>query len=69
MLSGLVSLSWTRALSEYVNVDRCNTLITECRDGLPRPQLARRSNSTALARRHRAGPENRGSQSLRISNI
>eukprot|EP00971_Amphidinium_carterae_P125290 2482376-Amphidinium_carterae.1 len=56
-------------ISEPVNLDRCNTLITECRGGLPRPHLAGRANSTALAWRRRAAPKSRGSQSLRVSHM
>eukprot|EP00971_Amphidinium_carterae_P141119 2796447-Amphidinium_carterae.1 len=46
----------------------CNTLNTESRGGLPRPQLAGRANPTALVWRQRAaGPKMRGSQTLRAS--
>eukprot|EP00971_Amphidinium_carterae_P124109 2458358-Amphidinium_carterae.1 len=47
------------AISESVSLERCNTVITESTGGLPRPQLAGRANSTALAWKQRAGPTNR----------
>eukprot|EP00971_Amphidinium_carterae_P093382 1847741-Amphidinium_carterae.1 len=55
-----------RRISESVNLDRCNTLITESAFGLPGPQLPGRADSTALVWRQRAGPKDRGSQSLRL---
>eukprot|EP00971_Amphidinium_carterae_P048060 946230-Amphidinium_carterae.1 len=57
-------------ISEYVNLDRCNTLIAACTGGLPRPQLAGRANSTTLASyRQQAGPKSCGSQSLRVAHM
>eukprot|EP00971_Amphidinium_carterae_P176524 3499889-Amphidinium_carterae.1 len=53
-------------ISESVNLDRCNTLISESTGSLPQPQLAGRANSTELAWRQRAGPKMRGSQSLSL---
>eukprot|EP00971_Amphidinium_carterae_P342447 6481756-Amphidinium_carterae.1 len=52
-----------------VNLNRCNTLITGCMAGRPRPQPVWRANSTALAWRQRAGLKTRDSQSLRVSHM
>eukprot|EP00971_Amphidinium_carterae_P004746 95082-Amphidinium_carterae.1 len=49
-----------------INLDRCNTLITESTNGPSQPHLAGRANSTALAWRQRPCPKMRDSQSLSL---